>query len=138
MYLERLMPGLLGDGNGTDPFSIMYQQGQQAQQQGMQGAQQTAQARANAMQAFNQHEAEQAQKEKAARGLALTIATGGMGAGAGAAAGAAEAGEGILGPNALGAFSQDWEHSPLNPNMQFDFGQLGQMPGYGKPYSYFF
>lgn len=90
MYLERLMPGLLGSQDGIDTFDMMRQQGVQQMQNGMQAQNSMANARANAMQDFQKMQAQKAQEEQGAKSLlslGLNIATGGLG---GSAAGAAE------------------------------------------------
>lgn len=90
MYLERLMPGLLGSQDGIDTFNMMQQQGVQQMQNGMQAQNSMANARANAMQDFQKMQAQKEQGAKSLLSLGLNIATGGLG---GSAAGAAEGAE---------------------------------------------
>lgn len=90
MYLERLMPGLLGSQDGMDTFDMMKQQGVQQMQNGMQAQNSMANARANAMQDFQKMQAQKEQGAKSLLSLGLNIATGGLG---GSAAGAAEGAE---------------------------------------------
>lgn len=99
MYLNNI----LGNNNGMDSFNAMQQQGQQAIQQGMQAQNALMQSRGSAMQdavqAYQQQEAEKKARAQQALSLGLSLATGGLGGlgGAGAAAGEAAVGTAAAG-----------------------------------------